>query len=118
QHPRRNASIRSLFARMTASGPARSEEHTSELQSLAYLVCRLLLEKKTKIAAPIATARVLNLTWHVVNSHTTSAHRWSLSSAASELAYTPCVSTVHFFFFKGPGPPGFSPSSPPRRSPD
>src|SRR5205823_12319952 len=29
-------------------GSARSEEHTSELQSLAYLVCRLLLEKKKK----------------------------------------------------------------------
>src|SRR2546425_11587110 len=29
--------------------PLRSEEHTSELQSLAYLVCRLLLEKKKKI---------------------------------------------------------------------
>src|SRR2546425_6411057 len=30
-----------------AEGPGkRSEEHTSELQSLAYLVCRLLLEKK------------------------------------------------------------------------
>src|SRR2546423_10109720 len=28
--------------------PARSEEHTSELQSLAYLVCRLLLEKKKR----------------------------------------------------------------------
>src|SRR2546425_8864704 len=28
---------------------ARSEEHTSELQSLAYLVCRLLLEKKNPI---------------------------------------------------------------------
>src|SRR2546425_2660742 len=28
--------------------PRRSEEHTSELQSLAYLVCRLLLEKKKK----------------------------------------------------------------------
>src|SRR2546425_4749544 len=28
---------------------ARSEEHTSELQSLAYLVCRLLLEKKKKV---------------------------------------------------------------------
>src|SRR5205823_15123277 len=27
-------------------GRQRSEEHTSELQSLAYLVCRLLLEKK------------------------------------------------------------------------
>src|SRR5205823_13864071 len=29
----------------------RSEEHTSELQSLAYLVCRLLLEKKNKNTA-------------------------------------------------------------------
>src|SRR5687767_15195299 len=29
-------------------GAPRSEEHTSELQSLAYLVCRLLLEKKKK----------------------------------------------------------------------
>src|SRR2546425_5651020 len=28
---------------------ARSEEHTSELQSLAYLVCRLLLEKKKNV---------------------------------------------------------------------
>src|SRR5687767_15494694 len=27
----------------------RSEEHTSELQSLAYLVCRLLLEKKKQV---------------------------------------------------------------------
>src|SRR2546425_7224492 len=27
----------------------RSEEHTSELQSLAYLVCRLLLEKKNSL---------------------------------------------------------------------
>src|SRR2546425_9556744 len=30
----------------------RSEEHTSELQSLAYLVCRLLLEKKKPSQAP------------------------------------------------------------------
>src|SRR3989441_9021458 len=28
----------------------RSEEHTSELQSLAYLVCRLLLEKKKRLS--------------------------------------------------------------------
>src|SRR2546425_86051 len=34
----------------------RSEEHTSELQSLAYLVCRLLLEKKKK-PAPVAFQR-------------------------------------------------------------
>src|SRR2546425_446480 len=33
-------------ALLLANGAARSEEHTSELQSLAYLVCRLLLEKK------------------------------------------------------------------------
>src|SRR2546425_294875 len=35
-----------LFAGILGTG--RSEEHTSELQSLAYLVCRLLLEKKKK----------------------------------------------------------------------
>src|SRR2546425_4333646 len=34
--------------REEAHGVHRSEEHTSELQSLAYLVCRLLLEKKKK----------------------------------------------------------------------
>src|ERR1039458_10683680 len=41
-----------LFA-VTANnyqGQSRSEEHTSELQSLRHLVCRLLLEKKKEIA--------------------------------------------------------------------
>src|SRR5689334_23579973 len=33
---------------VTAAGSARSEEHTSELQSQFHLVCRLLLEKKKK----------------------------------------------------------------------
>src|SRR2546425_9678791 len=33
----------------------RSEEHTSELQSLAYLVCRLLLEKKKRLTATTGT---------------------------------------------------------------
>src|SRR2546425_1756423 len=33
---------------LAALPSVRSEEHTSELQSLAYLVCRLLLEKKKK----------------------------------------------------------------------
>src|SRR5262245_63127361 len=33
----------------------RSEEHTSELQSLRHLVCRLLLEKKTKPSTDTAT---------------------------------------------------------------
>src|SRR3712207_8423515 len=35
--------------------PARSEEHTSELQSRQYLVCRLLLEKKTDYVIPYMT---------------------------------------------------------------
>src|SRR2546425_7682636 len=35
----------------------RSEEHTSELQSLAYLVCRLLLEKKKKKIKSYVSAR-------------------------------------------------------------
>src|SRR2546425_5185645 len=38
---------------------SRSEEHTSELQSLAYLVCRLLLEKKkTQKAASVTTSHI------------------------------------------------------------
>src|SRR3712207_7887795 len=36
-------------AAVTAHHAARSEEHTSELQSRQYLVCRLLLEKKKKL---------------------------------------------------------------------
>src|SRR3989441_3484190 len=35
----------------------RSEEHTSELQSLAYLVCRLLLEKKKPKTPSAASSR-------------------------------------------------------------
>src|SRR3712207_8364507 len=35
--------------RLPGAVSARSEEHTSELQSRQYLVCRLLLEKKKKI---------------------------------------------------------------------
>ena len=40
------AAIAAKLARPQAPAIARSEEHTSELQSQAYLVCRLLLEKK------------------------------------------------------------------------
>src|SRR3712207_7334059 len=38
--------------------PSRSEEHTSELQSRQYLVCRLLLEKKKKKPRPDSAAHV------------------------------------------------------------
>src|SRR3712207_7733383 len=36
-----------LLLELPVDGRGRSEEHTSELQSRQYLVCRLLLEKKT-----------------------------------------------------------------------
>src|SRR5205823_9991432 len=41
-----------------SASDARSEEHTSELQSLAYLVCRLLLEKKKKYTEIDLNSRV------------------------------------------------------------
>src|SRR3712207_8227299 len=46
------ASMRSLLAGVSVAEVAwtsRSEEHTSELQSRQYLVCRLLLEKKKNL---------------------------------------------------------------------
>src|SRR2546425_4314078 len=46
----------------TRTIPPRSEEHTSELQSLAYLVCRLLLEKKKKQNHQHAVAATPNKT--------------------------------------------------------
>src|SRR3712207_7036055 len=41
----------------------RSEEHTSELQSRQYLVCRLLLEKKKKKPNTSTTAKALHNTY-------------------------------------------------------
>src|SRR2546430_913473 len=55
----RSSSRSFLMAAMTASIAARSEEHTSELQSQSNLVCRLLLEKKkNKLVADEALHRV------------------------------------------------------------
>src|SRR2546425_3241140 len=45
---RTTSGMRATAILKTAVARMRSEEHTSELQSLAYLVCRLLLEKKKK----------------------------------------------------------------------
>src|SRR2546425_5006174 len=46
---RRHAHVRQSHNAPRQPVACRSEEHTSELQSLAYLVCRLLLEKKKKL---------------------------------------------------------------------
>src|SRR2546425_7276991 len=47
-HPGRERNRVVVRSSAAARADGRSEEHTSELQSLAYLVCRLLLEKKKK----------------------------------------------------------------------
>src|SRR5258706_1111952 len=61
--PRLHAEARKLRAARDGEGGdggrGRSEEHTSELQSLTNIVCRLLLEKKKRLLSPadIRTAR-------------------------------------------------------------
>src|SRR5687767_15601224 len=47
--------------RRDRAGQGRSEEHTSELQSLAYLVCRLLLEKKKKRINHVSIAKLVTV---------------------------------------------------------
>src|SRR5262249_61918031 len=71
-HPRvpESVAIRSALFGAFLFG-VRSEEHTSELQSLTNLVCRLLLEKKKDIQTPISTTTKLHydgLTVYVENS--------------------------------------------------
>src|SRR2546423_10097749 len=53
--PRSPAPRAGIARHAAAASRGRSEEHTSELQSLAYLVCRLLLEKKNKSIHHIIT---------------------------------------------------------------
>src|SRR3712207_7715075 len=48
RHGRDKYDAYSAMIAEAAARPVRSEEHTSELQSRQYLVCRLLLEKKKK----------------------------------------------------------------------
>src|SRR5258705_1410365 len=57
-------------ARLPVKVRNRSEEHTSELQSLRHLVCRLLLEKKKKYKIAIVEREILFrmcIVMHVVN---------------------------------------------------
>src|SRR3712207_7210760 len=50
-HARSPSTSRQRCSRSPAAPGSRSEEHTSELQSRQYLVCRLLLEKKNNKAS-------------------------------------------------------------------
>src|SRR2546425_7291182 len=55
----RQDELQSLFGPQLILPVVRSEEHTSELQSLAYLVCRLLLEKKKKTITEKPTRSIM-----------------------------------------------------------
>src|SRR5258705_63521 len=72
---------------MLSCKPRRSEEHTSELQSLRHLVCRLLLEKKKATIKDIESER-LNA-------------NHSMSSAVSVIILLKCLclASILFFFF-------------------
>src|SRR5438093_8522590 len=58
-------------ARTPGPCPRRSEEHTSELQSLTNLVCRLLLEKKKKnnIETPLDHKKTNQVSEHIRTEH-------------------------------------------------
>src|ERR1019366_3666907 len=82
-----------------ASGPnssysaRRSEEHTSELQSLTNLVCRLLLEKKTKEKPK-------------------EERQFTFPSRKYDADYFEAVANLYVFFFKGPSTTRFPPFFP------
>src|SRR2546430_2961263 len=67
------SSERSAGGRVNQTGLARSEEHTSELQSQSNLVCRLLLEKKKKKLKYSNTRRKKN-TQTPITPHANSCH--------------------------------------------
>src|ERR1019366_6700039 len=96
----------------------RSEEHTSELQSLTNLVCRLLLEKKKKKHQYLRTNHppTLSLPGAITSSLMTSA---CASARPPWLVVASLVFSFFFFFFffKETGPPEISPFSPPRPFP-
>src|SRR5690348_18074256 len=54
-HPPRHQQVGVVLALGHAGAQARSEEHTSELQSPVHLVCRLLLEKKKRTTSHSST---------------------------------------------------------------
>src|SRR6195256_4231160 len=93
----------------------RSEEHTSELQSLRHLVCRLLLEKKMDAVA----AERLRVFFDARLRSPPSEQLLEHIDQAVNVAEIDHVGTGgHLdFFFNASAAPGNHPSSPPKRSP-
>src|ERR1039458_1282117 len=93
---------------------ARSEEHTSELQSLRHLVCRLLLEKKKNIK----NTRILSPSYTPMSqlpassAHARSQPRAPASTCPRDAILSPARSFLIFFFIDR-APPKISPFSSP-----
>src|ERR1035438_7954948 len=90
--------------------PKRSEEHTSELQSLRHLVCRLLLEKKKKKQKRIYHKAAA----HACHRHQTPRPVTDTTSMTSFICPVVCLFFIccfffFFFFFINGAPPEFSP---------
>src|SRR3970282_1791643 len=102
------------LARIRGRQAPRSEEHTSELQSPMYLVCRLLLEKKNRMATAALASRATNTRVRGGSS----AHIATVATAAERVTRScPAEDARHrarFFFFNGWGHPGDLPLFPPR----
>src|SRR5437016_5247912 len=81
---------------LSAAQNVRSEEHTSELQSLTNLVCRLLLEKKKKKKKKIKSAQTKRKLTKTNTIHNMSGYCSSVSSYAS---CSLLMSSSFFFFF-------------------
>src|SRR3990167_5874049 len=86
--------------------PVRSEEHTSELQSQSNLVCRLLLEKKTRNPGQTTIAQTQQ------PPPAPPVRGSAAQPRTGGVKFRHCV----YFFFYGRGAPEYSPPSPPRPS--
>src|SRR6202453_1556461 len=98
-------------ASFSAQDAARSEEHTSELQSPLHLVCRLLLEKKINLPSKNFWQCIWN---RLSKPGATSLRIMTLTSSASKKSSL----SWSIVFFNGGGTPRDLPSSPTRRFPD
>src|ERR1017187_8011972 len=98
-----------MVARRTPSFSwARSEEHTSELQSPMYLVCRLLLEKKKKNGKSVAESFASQASFRQAQSEVAEFHH--MQNLRTELIARN-EQIFFFFFFNDAATPEISPLS-------
>src|SRR3954466_7309379 len=84
---------------------ARSEEHTSELQSHDNLVCRLLLEKKNRHRRTVLSPSVPVPAPHAPRAQAPAARALAAGGVESPVGREPSPPAPFFFFFNGTGAP-------------